>query len=210
MARTFFITGTDTGVGKTFVTGALLQQLRYQGVNVCGYKPVASGCERTAAGLRNEDALALQSAAGTSEAYERINPYAFEPAIAPHLAAAAAGVRIELSRLNQAHAQLAAHHDVIVVEGAGGWLVPLNEKDTVADWVAENDWPVILVVGMRLGCINHALLSAEAIARRCKLIGWIANPLPPQMPMLTETIQALRERMPAPLLTPSELIKRLA
>lgn len=207
-ARSLFITGTDTGVGKTFVACALLKQLRQQGLSVCGYKPVASGCERTAAGLRNDDALALQRAAETSEAYEQINPYAFEPAIAPHLAAAAAGVRIEPARLNEAHAQLARRHELIMVEGAGGWQVPVNEHITFADWVASQGWPVILVVGMRLGCINHALLSAEAISRRSTLMGWVANPLPPGMPMLAENIQTLRERMPAPLLTVTELAGR--
>lgn len=209
-ARSLFITGTDTGVGKTYVACALLQQLRQQGLNVCGYKPVASGCERTSEGWRNDDALALQRAAGTTESYERINPYAFEPAVAPHLAAASAGVRIEPSRLNEIHTQLSAHHDLIVVEGAGGWQVPLNEAMTFADWVSAQQWPVILVVGMKLGCINHALLSAEAISRRNKLIGWIANPLPPEMPMLAQNIQTLHERMPVPLFTIAELAKRLA
>lgn len=209
-ARSLFITGTDTGVGKTYVACALLQQLRQQNLNVCGYKPVASGCERTSAGLRNDDAVALQRAAGTTEPYERINPYAFEPAIAPHLAAASAGVRIEPARLNEAHAQLSAHRDLIVVEGAGGWQVPLNEATTFADWVAAQGWPVILVVGMKLGCINHALLSAEAISRRSNLIGWVANALPPEMPLLTQNIQALRERMPAPQFTIAELASRLA
>lgn len=207
-ARTVFITGTDTGVGKTFVACALLQLVRQQGVNACGYKPVASGCERTPEGLRNDDALALQRAADTMQVYERINSYAFEPAIAPHLAAASAGVRIEPSRLNEAHAKLAAQHDLVVVEGAGGWQVPLNEEISFADWVAAQQWPVVLVVGMRLGCINHALLSAEAISRRCTLMGWVANALPPQMPMLAENLQTLRERMPAPLLTISELAQR--
>jgi dethiobiotin synthetase len=207
-ARTIFITGTDTGVGKTHVACALLQQLRQQRVNACGYKPVASGCEHTPEGLRNEDALALQRAAGTREPYERINPYAFEPAIAPHLAAAAAGVRIAPSFLDEVHAQLMAQHDLVVVEGAGGWQVPLNEDLSFADWVAAQQWPVVLVVGMRLGCINHALLSAEAISRRCTLMGWVANALPPQMPMLAENLQALRERISAPLLTISELAQR--
>lgn len=209
-ARTVFITGTDTGIGKTFVASALLQQLRQQGLRVCGFKPVASGCDQTTEGLRNEDALALQRAAGTAEAYERINPYAFEPAIAPHLAAVLAGVRIEPARLNEAHAQLSANHDLIVVEGAGGWHVPLNDEITFSDWVTAQQWPVILVVGMKLGCINHALLSAESISRRSKLIGWVANALPPEMPLLTQNIQTLREQMPVPLFTVSELASRLA
>lgn len=207
-ARTLFVTGTDTGAGKTFVACALLKHLRQQGLNVCGYKPVASGCQRTPEGLRNEDALALQQAAGTAEPYERINPYAFEPAIAPHLAAAAAGVRIERARLDQAHVQLAAKHDWVVVEGAGGWQVPLNDDITFADWVASHQWPVVLVVGMRLGCINHALLSVESIARRAPLLGWVANALPPEMPQLLGNIATLERLMPAPKLEITEIQTR--
>lgn len=209
-ARTLIITGTDTGAGKTHVACALLRQLHLDGVKACGYKPVASGCQRTDRGLRNDDALALQAAAATSEPYERINPYAFEPAIAPHLAAAQAGTQIEVGRLNEGHAQLAARHEVVVVEGAGGWQVPLNEKMTFADWVASRDWPVLLVVGMRLGCINHALLSAESIMRRAPLLGWVANALPLEMPYLQDNISALELRMPAPRLTLTEIPARLS
>jgi dethiobiotin synthetase len=209
-ARTIFITGTDTGVGKTHVTCELLRLLRAQGVRACGFKPVSSGCARTPQGLRNEDALALQMAAEISEPYEAINPYAFEPAIAPHLAAMQAGLRIDLQRLNAAYAQLASTYDVVLIEGAGGWQVPLTEGAAFADWVATQDWPVVLVVGMRLGCINHAMLSAESIMRRTRLLGWIANPQPPVMPMLDENIDALRQRMPAPLLHLDELSRQLS
>lgn len=204
---TLFITGTDTGVGKTYVSCALLRQARGR---ACGFKPVASGCERGPDGLRNEDALALQAAAATTEPYAAINPYAFEPAAAPHLAARAAGVTVERSRLDAAHDALAARHAQVLVEGAGGWLVPLNEQETFADWVAARQWPVLLVVGMRLGCINHALLSAESIARRTRLLGWLANPLPPQMPLLAENISALQARMPAPRLELHEVLPALA
>ncbi len=197
---TIFVTGTDTGVGKTRISCGLLRQLRAEGVSACGYKPIASGCERTPQGLRNEDALALQDAAQTQEDYGCINPYAFEPAIAPHLAAKAVGVNPNVILLNQAHAELAQTYDWVVTEGAGGFLVPLNEDITFGDWAVQQRWPVLLVVGMRLGCINHALLSAEAITRRGVLAGWVANTVEPGMPQLKENIDALAARVPAPLL----------
>lgn len=197
---TIFVTGTDTGVGKTRISCGLLRQFRAEGLSACGYKPVASGCERTPQGLRNEDALALQEAAQTQEDYGCINPYAFEPAIAPHLAAKAVGVKPNVVLLNQAHNELAQAYDWVVVEGAGGFLVPLNEDTTFGDWATRQHWPVLLVIGMRLGCINHALLSAEAIARRGLFAGWVANVVEPDMPRLQENIDALVARMPAPLL----------
>ncbi len=197
---TIFVTGTDTGVGKTRISCGLLKQLRAEGVSACGYKPVASGCEQTPQGLRNEDALALQEAAQTTEDYGCINPYAFAPAIAPHLAAKAVGVNLNITLLNQAHDELALSYDWVVTEGAGGFLVPLNDETTFGDWAAQRRWPVLLVVGMRLGCINHALLSAEAIARRGQLLGWVANVLSPDMPQLQENIETLRARISAPLL----------
>ncbi|WP_428311639.1 dethiobiotin synthase [Hydrocarboniphaga sp.] len=199
--KTLFITGTDTGVGKTHVSSLLLSAARAAGVRACGYKPVASGCERIDGELRNEDALALQAAAGTREPYAAINPYAFEPAIAPHIAARQAGVTIDLGRLTQGAQQLEARHDWLLVEGAGGWLVPLNEQASFADWVAAHGWPVLLVVAMRLGCINHALLSAEAIrSRGLRLIGWVANELPPAQPQVDDNVRTLEQRLDAPLL----------
>ena len=198
---TIFVTGTDTGVGKTWVSCGLLRQLRAQGLRVSGYKPVASGCELTPQGLRNEDALALQAAAQNGEDYGCINPYAFAPPVAPHLAARAAGVNLNITLLNQAHDELAQNHDWVVTEGAGGFLVPLNDELTFGDWAAQRGWPVLLVVGMRLGCINHALLSAEAIQRRGLLAGWVANtPSPEAMPLLRENLETLQGKMPAPLL----------
>lgn len=198
--RTVFITGTDTGAGKTRVACALLRRAREEGVEACGYKPVASGCTRTRAGLRNEDALALQAAAGTREPYAEINPYAFEPAIAPHLAAREAGVRVSTLRLAEQQARLAARHELVIVEGAGGWLVPLNEDLSFGGWVAQQGWPVLLVVGLRLGCLNHALLSVEAISRRAPLLGWMGSVLPPAMERLEENLAELRRRIPAPCL----------
>lgn len=197
-AVTLFVTGTDTGVGKTEVSRELLRLARGAEIEVCGWKPVASGCGASADGPRNADALALQQAAGTAEPYERINPYAFAPPIAPHLAAAGAGRRIEVAELNRVHAELCRDYRLIVAEGAGGWLVPLDSMWTTGAWVAEREWPVLLVVGMRLGCINHALLAIESIARRAPLAGWVANVLPPAMEALEDNIGTLRERISAP------------
>lgn len=195
-----FITGTDTGVGKTHIACGLLRAASAQGMDACGYKPVASGCRRTNRGLRNPDALALQAAAATREPYDTLNPYAFAPAIAPHLAAREAGLRIERRRLDAAHRDLALRHSLILIEGAGGWQVPIGPRATMADWVAARGWPVILVVGMRLGCLNHALLSADAIRRTAPLLGWIASELPPRQPRLEENLADLQARMPAPML----------
>lgn len=197
---TIFVTGTDTGVGKTRVASGLLRAAQESGLKVCGYKPVASGCDATAQGLRNADALAMFAAAGSSEPYDKLNPYAFAPAIAPHLAALEDGRSINLHKLSAVHRDLAKRHELIVVEGAGGWMVPLTPKKTLADWVAGHGWPVVLVVGMRLGAINHALLSAAQISRTNPLLGWIASELSPRQPRLDENIDALASRISAPLL----------
>ena len=197
-ARTLFVTGTDTGVGKTTVACALIRQARELGVKVCGWKPVATGCARTAAGLRNADALALQAAAGTGEPYALLNPCAFEPAVAPHLAARQADRPIRIAELDLAHRELAARYELIVAEGAGGWRVPLDEAWTLGAWVAEREWPALLVVGLRLGCLNHALMSAETIARDTRLAGWVASVLPPPMALLEENLASLRERLSVP------------
>ncbi|MCW8828653.1 MAG: dethiobiotin synthase, partial [Gammaproteobacteria bacterium] len=182
MNRGFFITGTDTEVGKTWCSLGLIARLRQQGHTVVAMKPVASGCAPTAAGLRNDDALKLQAQASVALAYETINPYAFEPAIAPHIAAELAGQRIELSTIVTSYRRLAAEAEISVVEGVGGWRVPLNDAQTVADLAGAIGLPVILVVGLRLGCINHALLTAESIrASGCTLAGWIANSVEPRM-----------------------------
>ncbi|SEP91126.1 dethiobiotin synthetase [Solimonas aquatica] len=196
MSRTVFITGTDTGVGKSHVACALLRAARAAGIDAVGYKPVASGCEQTPDGWRNADALALQSA-GAFEPYECINPVALPEAIAPHLAARAQGLRIDTQQLGAGHAALAARHELVIVEGAGGWRVPLNDEQELADWVSAQRWPVLLVVGLRLGCINHALLSAESIAARAPLLGWIGNALPPLQQNWQDNLDSLRQRMPA-------------
>ncbi|MDP3293165.1 MAG: dethiobiotin synthase [Nevskia sp.] len=203
MKGTIFVTGTDTGVGKTHAACALIRALRGQGLKVGAMKPIASGCEHTADGLRNDDALALIAATGRPLAYADVNPYAFEPPIAPHLAAAAVGVDIDLAVLDAAHARLAADCELLVVEGAGGWRVPLSAQAAhagYAGWVAGHGWPVLLVVGLRLGCLNHALLTAESIVRRVPLVGWIANRLPPEQPAWRDNVATLTQQLPAPLL----------
>ncbi len=199
-ARTLFVTATDTGAGKTLAACGLLHALRAQGRRACGFKPVAAGGMETPEGLRNEDALALQEAGGTDEPYSLINPCLLREPAAPHLAADMEGRRIRMADLDVAHRELASRYETLVAEGAGGWQVPLDQVWTLGSWVAEREWPVILVVGMRLGCLNHALLSAESITRRAKLAGWIANVLPPQMPLLDGNIETLRRRFAAPLL----------
>ena len=197
-ARTLFVTGTDTGAGKTRAACALVRGARARGLKVCGWKPVATGCERTAQGLRNADALALQDAAGTREPYELLNPFAYERGVAPHLAAALEARPIRVTELDRAHAELASRYDLIVAEGAGGWRVPLDEAWTLGAWVAEHEWPVVLVVGLRLGCLNHAMLTAEAIARDTRLAAWIGNVLPPEMELLADNLATLRQRLVAP------------
>ncbi len=195
-----FITGTDTECGKTHVAAALLRALRAQGLRVAGYKPVAAGSRDTPQGRRNEDAEALLAASSPGFRYAQINPVALKDPIAPHLAAADEGQALQVQSLLTGAGALAAQVDVLVVEGAGGFLVPLNEKESLADLVSAADWPVILVVGMRLGCINHALLSAEAISGRGRLLGWVANVLPPVQPRLEDNIASLKARLAAPCL----------
>lgn len=199
--RGWFVTGTDTGVGKTLVSGALLRALRHQGRRVAGMKPVASGCITTDAGLRNEDALILSRESSERFPYELVNPYAFAPAIAPHVAAAEAGVQIDLTLLTARHAELAARVDRIVVEGAGGWRVPIDDTYTLADLAIRLGHPVVLVVGLRLGCLNHALLSAEAIlACGLRFAGWVGNAVDPDFARPEQNIATLEQRLPGPCL----------
>ena len=180
MNQTLFVTGTDTDAGKTVVSCALLRGLAAAHIAACGFKPVASGAEPSAEGLANADALALRAASTPGASLAEINPVLFTPAIAPHLAAQAVGQPIDPAMLARAHAQLAERYRVIVAEGAGGWLTPLGPQLLLGDWVALRGWPVLLVVRIRLGCLNHALLTAEAIrARGVRLAGWVANLAPP-------------------------------
>jgi len=172
----FFVTGTDTGVGKTLCAAGLLEVFNQQGHRTIAMKPVASGCEQTEDGLRNDDALLLMQHMSAGARYEEVNPYAFLPPMAPHLAAAKTNVIINSDQLvEQAHV-LASRADRIVIEGAGGWLAPLNEQQSFADLVVQLGLPVILVVGIRLGCLNHTLLTVENMQQRgVQMAGWIAN-----------------------------------
>lgn len=202
----WFITGTDTGCGKTAVTEALLNALKPHG-SVCGYKPIAAGCEKTAEGWRNEDALILQAASSGSPEYSAVNPYALAPAIAPHIAAQQAGTAISTEKVQQGFAALQAQYDFVLTEGAGGWRVPLSveENSWMSDLPAQLGTPVILVVGIKLGCINHALLTAESIiASGNRLAGWVANSVTPAMEAETENLKtlqlALSEQLKIPLI----------
>lgn len=192
-----FVTGTDTGVGKTRVAVALIHALRAQGLRVAAMKPVAAGCEP---GELNDDVVALRTAANVEVALRDMNPYAFEPAIAPHLAAARAGVSIELPVIVQAFERLATAADVVVVEGAGGWRVPLNEHRDMAALARALGLPVVMVVGLRLGCLNHARLTAESISRDTKQWSWIANTLEPAQAAGEGNLQSLRQLLTAPCL----------
>ena len=196
-----FVTGTDTGVGKTRVATGLCRVYAGRGLRVAAMKPVASGCLQTPLGLRNDDALALQAAATVRAAYEEVNPFAFEAAIAPHIAAADAGIVVDPAVLDRAFERLVLRSDHIVVEGAGGWLVPLGPAGSFADLAVHWRLDVVLVVGLRLGCINHALLSTEAIERRgLRLTGWVGNSIEPAFARQDANLEALRERIAAPCL----------
>ena len=178
-----------------------MHALREEGKRVLAMKPVASGCDATAEGLRSQDALLLQAAASDPMPYEEINPYAFAPAIAPHLAAQSAGTEIDFERIAAQAEALGGKCDHLLVEGVGGWRVPLGAHQTVAELAARLGLPVILVVGLRLGCINHALLTAEGIERAgLPLAGWVANLVDPQMEAVIENVRELALRLPAPLL----------
>lgn len=202
MSAAFFVTGTDTDVGKTTIAAGLLRAARLAGLSTAAVKPLASGCEAGADGLRNSDALALLAECSLPLSYAEVNPFAFAPAIAPHLAAREAGVPLKVEVLAAAvQAVLAQRADFTLVEGAGGWRVPLDGQATLAELPVALDLPVILVVGVRLGCINHALLTAEAIARDgLRLAGWVANVLDPQTSRLDDNLRTLTERLVAPCL----------
>ncbi len=217
-ARSVFITGTDTGIGKTHAACTLLHALRAAGYSACGMKPIASGCVETPDGLRNDDALALLAAGSNALPYSWINPVALRDPLSPHLAAAHDGVIISLAPMRTAFEQLACTHQRVVVEGVGGWLVPLAPGLFAADIAKQWQLPVILVVGLRLGCLNHALLSARAIvADGCRLVGWIGNAIDPAMAATEENLATLAELLPAPCLgvlphgmSPSQAASRLS
>lgn len=199
MSSSVYITGTDTGVGKTITSAALLHVLRARGLRAMGMKPVASGCERIDDAWRNADALALQAASDPRPDYIDLNPYALPLPLAPELAAQEAGITIELEPLRGAYQRLAAQSDVMVVEGVGGWAAPLSATLDQADLVHALALPVVLVVGLRLGCLNHAYLTTRAIsADGCQLVGWIATTIDPDMAQADANFELLRARLPAP------------
>ena len=198
--NSIFVTGTDTEVGKTRISVALVELLQQQGNKVAVMKPVASGCELTNEGLRNDDAVQLSQQTDISIPYEVINPYAFQAAIAPHIAAKQADINIDLEVIKHNFDLIQGQADCIVVEGAGGWLVPLNEHDTMADLAVKLDLPVVLVVDIRLGCINHALLTVEAIKQSgLNLQGWVANQRQDNA-QAKEIVSTLEQHISAPLL----------
>jgi dethiobiotin synthetase len=196
MQKALFITGTDTDVGKTHVACQIIQQYVAQGLKVVGMKPVAAGCELVDGAWLNEDVQKLTAASNVDAPAELVNSYCFKEYIAPHLAAEKAGVVIELGTILAAYQQLTTMADVVVVEGAGGFLVPLNNRVGLADLAQALAIPVVLVVGMRLGCINHSLLSMESIkARGLTLHGWVANHVDPEMALREENVRTITEQL---------------
>ena len=197
----YFVTGTDTEVGKTVASSALLQAARAQGFNTAGFKPVASGSEMTPQGLRNSDALALQRNSSLALAYEAVNPYTFAEPTSPHIVSADEQRPIAFATLSAGLRALEQQADWVLVEGAGGWFTPLSEEQTFADWVIAEQLPVILVVGVKLGCINHAMLTAQAVRQAgLTLAGWVANDVVPPGKRHREYMASLTRLLPAPLL----------
>lgn len=205
MAKRLFVTGTDTEIGKTWVASSIVARLNQRGIRAGGFKPVASGCVYKHGELRNEDAELLQAVMTACKPpidYLLINPFAFEPAVAPHFAAQQEGKSLSVDAIEAAlWAYEREQIDTLIIEGAGGWLLPLNSQQTMADFVLRNDIPVLLIVGLKLGCINHALLTAQAIKQQGgQLMGWVGNCIDPDMQFMDENIQELDHRMPAPCL----------
>ncbi|AMO54785.1 dethiobiotin synthase [Endozoicomonas montiporae] len=202
MANTYFVTGTDTDAGKTVVSCGLLEAARQKQLQTIALKPISAGCESTPEGLRNGDAVKLMEAMTIKLPYAQVNPVAFEPPIAPHIAAEEEGRRITVDRLSGiCRGALMRQHDLSLIEGAGGWRVPLNNREMLSELAVEMNTPVILVVGMKLGCLSHALLSVESILRDgLTLAGWVANRIDPDMNHFEENVQTLKDSIPAPCL----------
>lgn len=199
MSRAFFVAGTDTDVGKTVASKAILHALAAREVKTIGYKPVAAGSEKTAEGWRNSDALHLQAAATVDVAYEDVNPYALELPASPHIAAKHEQVTIDYALLSDKLAQHKQNADVVLVEGAGGWRVPISDEESLSTWVQQEQLPVILVVGIKLGCLSHALLTAEVIkSDGLNLIGWVANRVNPGTEHYADIIEMLETRLAVP------------
>ncbi len=195
MSESVFITGTDTGVGKTYVAVKLMQQYIAQGHKVIGMKPIAAGCEMIDGIWQNEDVAKLMAASNVQAPREWVNPYCFDEPIAPHIAAAKHGVQIDMAEIQQAYENLKSLADIVVVEGAGGLLVPIDDQCTMADIALALNLPVIMVVSIKLGCLNHTLLTVEALkARQIRLSGWVANIIAP-LEYAWQNIESLQERL---------------
>ena len=195
----YFITGTDTDVGKTYIASTLVKHFCQQGLQAVGMKPVAAGAELVNGRLLNSDVIELIKASNVDADLALINPYVFAPAIAPHIAAEQAAIKVSLDNIQQSFDALQAKADVVVVEGVGGFRVPINRQETMADLAVKLNLPVILVVGVRLGCINHALMTAGSIrAAGLNLVGWVANRIDPNMPAIEENIATLKPMLKAP------------
>ncbi|MEX0445598.1 dethiobiotin synthase [Xenorhabdus sp. SGI246] len=201
MTNKYFLTGTDTEVGKTVVSCALLQAANKKGYQTAGYKPVASGSEVTSEGVRNRDALALQYNSSVSLSYQEVNPFVFVEPTSPHIISAELNQPIEFTVMSQGLEKLAVKANWVLIEGAGGWYTPLSENTTFADWVVQEKLPVILTVGIKLGCINHAVLTAKVIqGSGLELVGWVANEIEPAGKRQTEYLATLKRMISAPLL----------
>jgi dethiobiotin synthetase len=198
----YFVTGTDTDVGKTVVATALLKHFNNKGLSTAGFKPIAAGCEAVDSKLQNDDALRLWRCSSAELTYEQVNPFAFEPPIAPHIAAKLVGQTITVDKLSKAYQPIKAQNtDVTIVEGAGGWCLPINDKEFLYQWVEREQLDVILVVGVKLGCLNHALLTQAFIASQgLNIKGWVANINYPETLHIDENIATLKLQMSAPLL----------
>ncbi|MCC5855020.1 MAG: dethiobiotin synthase [Idiomarina sp.] len=201
MSKCFFVTGTDTEVGKTKVSTLLMQSLASR-ASVTGFKPVAAGCELIEGRLQNEDALALMKASNLAMDYEQVNPIALQPPIAPHIAAAEARIKLSIQQLSELWANYPKSADYCLIEGAGGWCLPLNDREWMSDWVVQESFPVLLVVGMRLGCLNHALLTYRELKRaKVQVVGWVANQCQPEpMSRYQENLEYLKAQLAAPLI----------
>lgn len=201
VTKRWFITGTDTEVGKTIASGALLQTAAREGYRCAGYKPVASGAEMTPQGIRNEDACHLQACSNVSLTYDEVNPLVFIEPTSPHILSRVEQQHIDFEVMSRGLAALTEKADWVLVEGAGGWFTPLTVQQTYADWVQHEKLPVILVVGIKLGCINHALLTAQAVTQAgLTLAGWIANNIQPTGRWHQDYLETLQRHIPAPLL----------
>jgi dethiobiotin synthetase len=202
MMKAYFITGTDTDVGKTVIASSLLQYFNRKGLLTSGFKPLAAGCQHTSDGLQNEDALSLQRNSTVALSYAEVNPYAFAPAIAPHIAASKVGQHVTVQAIADAYVKIKhSGCDVAIVEGAGGWCLPLNDQEFLYQWVAQEKLDVILVVGIKLGCLNHALLTQAFIqSQGLNIAGWVANIIDADTQFINENIMTLQRQLFAPLL----------